>query len=285
MTQDATPVLTPDGSSRRIVSLVPSLTETVAEAGLKADIVGITGFCSHPKGLHKTAQIVGGTKDPDLEAIAALRPSHILVNDEENKPEHIAWLKERFDLLSTFPKSIAEVPTMLAAMAEFLAAGGSAGQTFEAWQRQLTADLAKLSSAGASGRTNAGASGQPRKVLYFIWREPYMVAGHDTYISRSIALAGLSNLLPAANTDRYPTISEEQIAALAAEPGAELWLSSEPYPFRRRDIDRLRPLVGEAIPIRKVDGRLHSWYGYSSLALAAALQALQVLQKPAKNAR
>lgn len=253
-------------SPRRIVSLVPSLTETVAEAGMTDEIVGITSFCSHPKGLHKTAAVIGGTKDPKLEEIAALNPSHILVNDEENKPEHIAWLKERFNLLTTFPKSLTDVPAMLESMATFLAASDKERQLLSTWQDQIAADLKALAGAETSAQ---------RQFLYFIWREPYMVAGHDSYISRSIELAGLKNLLPAANTERYPAITEDELAGWAGEHGAELWLSSEPYPFRRRDIDRLRPLVGDDIPIRQVDGRLHSWYGYSSLALAKALIGLR----------
>lgn len=261
-------------TERRIVSLVPSLTETVAEAGMTAEITGITSFCSHPKGLHKTAQVIGGTKDPDLEAIAALNPSHILVNDEENKPTHIAWLKERFAVLSTFPTSLGDVPGMLGAMADFLGAGLATGQgeIIAGWQQQLTADLAAL----AEGEPATGA------FLYFIWREPYMVAGHDTYISRSIELAGLRNLLPASDSNRYPTIEEPQIQAWSQQAGAELWLSSEPYPFRRRDAERLKPLVGEGIPIRQVDGRLHSWYGATSLPLAKELLSWQA---SAKNAQ
>lgn len=255
-------------STRRIVSLVPSLTETIAEAGMVAELVGITSFCSQPKGLHKTAKVIGGTKDPKLEEIAALKPSHILVNDEENKPEHIAWLKQRFNLLTTFPKSLTDVPQMLERMAIFLAPDKEPRPIFSAWQDQLAADLLNLGQTKAQG-------GAERKFLYFIWREPYMVAGHDSYISRSIELAGLTNLLPASHTERYPALSEDQLAGWAREDSAELWLSSEPYPFRRRDIDRLRPLVGENIPIRQVDGRLHSWYGYSSLALAKALMALR----------
>lgn len=252
-----------------IVSLVPSLTETVGETALRDSLSGVTQFCTHPKGLHRKATLVGGTKDPNLEAIAALKPSHVLVNDEENKPEHIEWLQQRFPTLVTSPTSLTDVPAMLTDMADFLSCTGQSLAQLQHWQEQLSLKLRDLEQLKARQDDKA----QSRSFLYFIWREPYMVAGPGSYISNSIELAGLRNhhrgLEP-----RYPELAEAELAKLRKNSSVELWLSSEPYPFRNRDIERLRPIVGDEITIRKVDGRLHSWYGYSSLALITTLLAM-----------
>lgn len=256
-------------AKRAIVSLVPSLTETVGETALRDSLNGVTQFCSHPKGLHRTAAVIGGTKDPDLEAIAALKPSHVLVNDEENKPEHIEWLARRFPTLVTSPTSLTDVPAMLADMAHFLASQDQqAPPQLLQWREQLSRQLEQLEQLKA--RQEEAAEAQRRSFLYFIWREPYMVAGPGSYISSSIELAGLRNH-HRGREPRYPELAEAELAKLRNNSSVELWLSSEPYPFRNRDIERLRPIVGDDITIRKVDGRLHSWYGYSSLQLITTL--------------
>jgi ABC-type Fe3+-hydroxamate transport system substrate-binding protein len=236
----------------RIVSLVPSLTETLCELGLRDELVGCTKFCVEPPGLQRTAALVGGTKDPDLDAIFALAPTHVLVNDEENKPEHIAALAARVPTLTTFPKDPREVPAMLREMGRFLG---------RCW-----AEPAK--------RIEALAAAVPRfpakkTFLYYIWREPYMVAARDTYISAMLELAGLENAVPAGGT-RYPELTVE--AARALKPDL-LLLSSEPYPFRKRDVERLRGEWPDAPEILKADGQLFSWYGTRAEPALAALAA------------
>lgn len=231
--------------SLRIVSLVPSLTHAVATVGLKDAIVGCTPFCIAPPGLHKTATMVGGTKNPELETIASLNPTHVIVNDEENKPEHISWLKERFPTLETFPKSPGDVPDMLTKMGQFL------GDTylFESWSQNIRVEWNAL----------IARPKRQRSYIYLIWREPYMVTGSDTYISSFLLALGLVNACPVA--ERYPTLT---VGAMVTADPDMLFFSSEPYPFRYRDMARLSgewPAKVDVPECIKIDGQLCSWYG------------------------
>ncbi len=224
----------------RIVSLVPSLTETVCELGLRRELVGCTPFCVRPPGLQRTAALVGGTKDPDLAKVARLAPTHILVNEEENKPEHIAALHQLAPTLCTFPKDPREVPAMLRELGRFLG----------------------LDAEGAAAAVERLAGAMPvfatrKRFLYYIWREPYMVAARDTYISAMLELAGLENAMPA-GVIRYPELTVAQARGLRPD---FVLLSTEPYPFRSRDVERLKREWPDAPEILKADGQLFSWYG------------------------
>lgn len=233
----------------RIVSLVPSLTETVCELGLRAQVVGCTSFCVRPPGLQRQATLVGGTKDPDLEAIFALSPTHVLVNDEENKPEHIEALRQRVPTLSTFPKTPLDVPGMLREIGTFLDCDA------EGFARRVERGIAAVKHATVT-----------KKFLYYIWREPYMVAAPDTYISAMMGLAGWVNAVPPGSV-RYPVLTVDEARGLNPEL---ILLSSEPYPFRRRDAERLKGEWPDAPEMVKADGQLFSWYG--TLAVEALEQ-------------
>lgn len=223
----------------RIVSLVPSLSETLVDLGLRSALVGCTQFCVEPKDLHRTAQVVGGTKDFDLDKIRALKPTHIMANQEENPKELILILKEEFPLLLTFPKSPFDVPLMLRDMGSFLSL------SFDKTVSELTDELRTFVPLKTA-----------KTFLYFIWRDPYMVVGQDTYISRFLETFGYQNVYR--GDVRYPALSEAEIVDLRPEV---IFFSTEPYPFRRRDADRLRDAWSECPEILKIDGRLMSWYG------------------------
>ena len=200
--------------------------------------------------------MIGGTKDPDLGAIAALRPTHVIVNEEENKPEHIAHLSARFSVLNTFPKDPGDVPMLLRSLAAFLgveAVGASSA---------LAADAAL-----AECREGPRLIAIDRRCLYLIWRNPYMVAASNTYIDGMLKLAGLANAA-AGRGERYPSLSVDEMRALAPDL---LLLSSEPYPFRMRDAERLKGEWPDAPPMLKADGQLFSWYGTMA---AGALRAV-----------
>lgn len=235
-------------NAMRIVSLVPSLTHMVCDLGLKDRIVGATTFCVEPPGLAKTVTLIGGTKDPDLDKIAALKPTHILVNEEENKPEHIAACERLAPTFVTFPKRPDEVPRLIREAGAWLEAAVAG----EEWAAKAEATLTAMD---AAVRRRAQAEA-PLRALYLIWREPYMVASRDTYISGMMTMLGLDNVAP--STPRYPTMTEEQMRGVRPDV---LLLSSEPYPFRNRDADRIRAAWPDAPRIEKIDGRLMSWYG------------------------
>jgi ABC-type Fe3+-hydroxamate transport system substrate-binding protein len=230
----------------RLVSLVPSLTETIALGGFREALVGITSFCVEPRGLHRIAAPVGGTKDPDLEKIRHLRPTHIFVNLEENKPEHIDECRTIAPTLATFPKGPRDVPAMLEAMDDFLGV-----TNFESLRWKVSSQLVALD--GLAPATSSS-------YLYYIWKNPYMVIGRDTYISRMLELAGMKNCLE--GDERYPVLPVGQAAALSPD---QILLSSEPYPFRKRDAAALMREWPSCSKILRVDGKLMSWYGTTTV--------------------
>lgn len=223
----------------RIISLVPSLSETLVDLGLRSSLVGCTQFCVEPKDLHRTAQVIGGTKDFSLEKIRALNPTHILANQEENPKELVLELQKEFPLLLTFPKSPFDVPSMLIDIGQFLSLSFA----------EPAADLENVMRQEPKPQVG-------ETFLYFIWREPYMVVGRDTYISRFLETFGYRNAYE--GDQRYPALSEAEIALLRPQT---VLFSTEPYPFRKRDAKRLREAWPDCPEIFKIDGRLMSWYG------------------------
>lgn len=242
----------------KIVSLVPSLTKTICDLGLRDQIAGITNFCVDPPDLYRQAQRVGGTKDPNLDLLTQIAPTHVLVNEEENRAADLDYIKSRFNTLVTFPKSPEDVPELLNSMGRFL------GKTYEAQRLavrvQESMDAAKLN---CTLSQNLG-----RNFVYLIWRDPWMVAGRDTYISRFLELLGFHNVVDLPT--RYPIIDHKN---LSRESVDIVFLSSEPWPFRRRDADYLRKALGHACPkLYWIDGKALSWYGTTTLE---ALQAIK----------
>jgi len=222
----------------------------VADFGLREQIVGCTSFCVEPKGLARTARLVGGTKDPDLQAIRDLAPTHILVNEEENKPEHVRACTEIAETLVTFPRSPFDLPALLEEAGRFLDRSGVA--------RRFASEAAQVLQAVkvAVHRRQAAGGAAKRRFLYYIWREPYMVAAEDTYISAMLELAGLENAAPKGT--RYPELPIS-VARLAS---ADLVLfSTEPYPFRKRDVERFQGEWPDVPEVLRADGQLFSWYG------------------------
>lgn len=238
----------------RIISLVPSLSETIVTVGMRDELLGCTQFCVEPADLHRTAKVVGGTKDFDLDQIRALRPTHIFANQEENPRELIEVLRNEFPLLLTFPKSPYDVPGMLRDMDRFL----DSKDRFEALAQSLESHFRSLIGMPT-----------PKKFLYFIWREPYMLVGRDTYISRFLECFGWINAYD--GDERYPQITVDQMKAMKLDI---CLFSTEPYPFRRRDARRLRAEWSESPEILKIDGRLLSWYGTASVEAWEMLQAV-----------
>lgn len=246
----------------RIVSLVPSLTHMLCELGFESQIVGCTAFCVDPASVSRSAVIVGGTKDPDMTLIECLSPTHILVNDEENRRVDIECCQNLAATLLTFPKTVADVPAMLRSVGAFLGAFSQANRVAENIEREIFC----LSAATREGLETG--KWRKRRFLYYIWRSPYMVAGHDTYISSLLELLGFVNVAP--RDARYPELPVEA----AIELGADLLLlASEPYPFRRRDGKRLRLEWPTSPEMVKIDGKILSWYGTLTLNALHQLKA------------
>lgn len=232
----------------RIVSLVPSITELVCELGLSAALVGRTGFCIHPRASVRGIPKVGGTKDVDLKRIRELAPTHVIVNIDENQ-------KPTVDALAAFVPHI--IVTHPLAPLDNLALYRLLGGIFARLER---AEELCVEYGHAYDAAVAACAALPRQsVLYLIWRKPWMTVSRETYISRTLALAGWDTL-PAEAPRRYPAL--ELDAALFANVDHVL-LSSEPYRFRERDIGVVQKLLppGAHCSVRLIDGEMTSWYG------------------------
>lgn len=230
----------------RIVSLVPSITELVCALGLTQHLVGRTGFCIHPKAELRAVPKVGGTKDVDLNKVHELKPTHVIVNIDENTKEMAAALSAFVPhLIVTHPLGpLDNVPL-------YRLLGGI-------FRREAEAErLAALFEATYTRVSSAGRDPERRSVLYLIWKKPWMTVSRDTYISRTLALFGLDTV-PANSTVRYPELELEA----AAKDAQLVLLSTEPYRFGAKDVATLRAIPGfDNKVIELVDGEMTSWYG------------------------
>ena len=231
---------------QRIVSLVPSTTESVCELEFADRIVGCTRYCTEPAVALTGTKRVGGTKNPDLEAIAALDPDLVLVNAEENRVEDIAWLRERFEVLEQTPRTVVTAVAHLRALAERLGALDTVQPTLLRIEAQLAA--------AAVERLDR----RFLRVFYAIWRKPWMSVGADTFVHDVLRFVGAINVcadLPA----RYPEVAAEFVREM--RPDIVL-LPSEPWEFdaaQRQALER-EGLFGTA-RILLCDGRDFCWHG------------------------
>lgn len=234
----------------RIVSLVPSLTELVCELGLAGSLVGRTGFCIHPAAVVRGVPKVGGTKSVNLEKIRALAPTHVILNKEEN-------LRETAEALASFVPNL--VVTHPLAPEDNLALYRQFGTAFGK-EREAEALCARFASSLQAARKWKYPE---RKVLYLIWKDPWMTVSRDTYISRTLAVFGMQTL-PAGAGERYP-----KLAGLRLDGIDFVLLSSEPYRFGEEHLVEVSQLAGK--PAFLVDGEMTSWYGPRAIAGLAYL--------------
>lgn len=223
-------------SPKRIISLVPSQTEYLFDLGLESSIIGITKFCIHPKELCKKVQKIGGTKTLNLELIISLNPDLIIANKEENTKEEIEFLK------SKFPVYISDIFNLSDSFKMMEDIGLITHKTEKAEEI-----INKIK----NGFNELNASLINKKVIYLIWKKPYMAAGKNTFINHIISLAGFENIIDG----RYPELKIEEIQKANADI---IFLSSEPYPFKDKHIEELQAFASKVI---LVDGELFSWYG------------------------
>lgn len=238
---------------QRIVSLVPSQTELLVDLGLDEELVGITRFCIHPAGRVAQKPHVGGTKNVQIERVRALQPTLIIANKEENTRIDVEALQ------AIAPVHVTDVVTLPDAYAMIREVGQLVGRGHEADQLATRIEQALDSLSG-----NVPSRKRPR-VMYLIWRKPWMVAAADTFIDAMLTQAGFGNAF--ASQTRYPVVSAEELAA--AQPDW-VFLSSEPYPFKDKHIAELQAICPTA-RIRLVDGELFSWYGSRLLQSATYL--------------
>lgn len=232
----------------RIISLCPSITETLIHFGLENELVGRTRFCIHPAEKLKNVERVGGTKEVHFERITDLQPDLIICEKEENTPEMVAELEKNYCVVVEDVVDLESGLRMIQNLG-FCTAKEQAAANLAA---EIRAAFARLHRVQRVART-----------LYFIWKSPWMVVGENTFIHSVLGRIGLENI-GAQLEGRYPDIEEAAIPQL--QPDLIL-LSSEPYPFKADHIAYLKKLVPNA-HIQLVDGEMFTWYG-SRMLLAA----------------
>lgn len=240
----------------RIASLVPSLTELVSALGLGPQLVARTGFCIHPAESVRSVPKVGGTKDVNLAKLKSLRPTHVLVNVDENRRETVdairAWpLEAAPQIVVTHPlgpeDNLALVAQLAACFGHVAGVGDRAAALIAALQDEL-------------GQTRAE-DWPEQRVLYLIWRDPWMTVARDTYLSRMLSRVNLHTLPTVLGGEtgaaRYPVVMGTEPWLAQAQ---QVLLSSEPYAFGEQHFDAARRLCPNA-HVRLVDGEMLSWFG------------------------
>ncbi|HEX4107443.1 MAG TPA: helical backbone metal receptor [Solirubrobacteraceae bacterium] len=232
----------PAQDQARIVCLVPSITELLCDLGVAEQLVGRTGFCIHPREVTRAIPKVGGTKDVKLDRIRELAPTHAVLNVEENRRETAEALAEFVPhLIVTHPHGPRDNPPLYRLL------GGIFG-------REEAAE--GLCAAFEQAYADAASPTRPRqRVLYLIWRDPWMSVAPDTYISRTLAAVNW-HTEPADAQDPYPEVRLEAFAGRVDR----VLLSSEPYHFRERHFAEVSAAVPGA-EVSLIDGEMTSWYG------------------------
>ena len=222
----------------KIISLVPSITEALFDFGLSEnEIIGRTKFCIHPENLVQKIEIIGGTKNLNLDKIKALNPDLIIANKEENVKEQIEELQKDFKVLVTNISNLEDNYYLLKTLGNLL----GKQEIAQKFNLKIYEILAKFSDL------------EKKKCAYLIWKNPYMTVGFDTFIHDILDKIGFQNIFK--NQKRYPEVSVEDLKA-----ADYIFLSSEPFPFQQKHIDELQKELPDA-KIFLVDGEAFSWYG------------------------
>lgn len=238
---------------RRIISLVPSQTELLYDLGLKDEVIGITKFCVHPHEWFRNKQRIGGTKNVNMDLVRSLQPDLIIANKEENTQAQVE------ELAALFPTWVSNIQTIDDGLQMIRDVGALVGKSERA--QLLTTDI-------TNGFNNLKKAAVPQRVAYFIWRNPWMCAGGDTFINNMIEHMGWTNVL--SGKMRYPEIALQELADKQVN---KILLSSEPYPFKDAHIAEIKAVLPDA-EVLLVDGEMFSWYGSRMLEATAYLRKL-----------
>lgn len=225
---------------KKIISLVPSQTELLFDLGLDEAVAGITKFCIHPAEWRKRKTIVGGTKQLHLEKIKVLNPDLVIANKEENTKEQIDLLSKDFPVWVTDVTKLDEALMMINNIGVLTKSQTVAANIINQIQKSFS-QIQPL-----KNKSNT---------CYFIWQEPYMTVGRDTFIHDMMKRCGFNNIF--ADQNRYPVVTIEDLKERHCEL---LLLSSEPFPFKQQHLERLQQQL-PSVKFLLVDGAFFSWYG------------------------
>ena len=237
-------ILTFDKTPKRIICLVPSLTELLVDLGLEDSIIGVTKFCVHPHHLKETKTIVGGTKSIHIDKIKALQPDIILCNKEENTKEIVENCEK---IAPTHVSDIFTIDDNLELIKQY-------GMLFSL-ENKASEIILKINSE-LDIFNEFIKNKEVKKVVYFIWKTPWMAAGNTTFINHLLALNKFANIYQ--HKERYPEIDLDEMK-LQSELDF-IFLSSEPYPFKKEHLAEVENYTKNAKAVL-VDGEMFSWYG------------------------
>jgi iron complex transport system substrate-binding protein len=243
----------------RVVSLCPSITETLVAIGGLQRLAGVTRYCTRPSGMLWGLPRVGGTKSPDIGRILDLKPDLVFANAEENRREDVQALRDAgIEVDVTLPKKVSEVPETIRRWGRLL------GTLEEA--EPLAARIEEAVAAVSGERGNGSF-----RYAYWIWKDPWMTVSGDTYVADLLSLAGGENAY-AEERVRYPTTTPAE--ALARGARVQIF-ASEPYPFDEEKHGELTArLFGSASRRVFVDGDDYCWHGVRTLEGLKAIQDL-----------
>ncbi len=230
---------------KKIISLVPSQSELLWDLDLKSELVGITKFCVHPKEMFQSVKRIGGTKTIKVDEIKKLNPDLIIANKEENQQEQIE------ELCKLFPVYISDIYNVQDALQMIEQVGLITDRKNQS--QEISNSIKEKFSQFKILNSNVEIK---TKVAYLIWKDPYMAAGSNTFITNMLHDCGFVNVF-ANHANRYPEISIEE---LNAQNPDYVFLSSEPYPFKEKHILELQTHLPKT-KIILVDGEMFSWYG------------------------
>ncbi|GIU70031.1 MAG: iron ABC transporter [Candidatus Woesearchaeota archaeon] len=228
---------------KKIISVVPSQTELLFDLGLNDEVIGITKFCIHPEKWFREKERIGGTKKLNIEKIKALNPDLIIANKEENIKEDIEELQKYFPVWISDIYSLDDALNMIEAIGKITDASPKAKEIINLIKQEFS----RFEKSIVEQKT--------LKTAYFIWYNPIMAAGNNTFIHSMLELCKFDNVFK--NMERYPEITEEQLKI--ANPELIL-LSSEPFPFKEKHVAYFKSICPNAI-VKLVDGEMFSWYG------------------------
>jgi ABC-type Fe3+-hydroxamate transport system substrate-binding protein len=249
--------------AQRIVSLVPSITETLFAFGAGQRVAGITDYCIRPAEGTAGKLRVGGAKNIRVEEIISLRPDLVIANAEENQKHQIEELeKAGIPVFVTFPRTVAGCLKMMRDVAILTGTEPAAEPAVSSIEAERFLQRS---------RPRASAC----RVLCPIWKSPYMSINRDTFVDSMIRESGGENIF-ADDAERYPKFVLEDVARLQPDV---IILPTEPYHFTESDIEDFEK-IGANVPavrngrIHIVEGELLSWYGPR---VARALRELSAL--------
>ena len=223
---------------QRIISLVPSQTELLFDLNLADRVVGITKFCVHPPNWFLSKTKVGGTKKFNFDIIHSLHPDLIIGSKEENYEKGINELALKYPVWASDIISWEDALSMIKDIGNLV----DENEKAELLLDRIKNKFEKVNPVPV------------KRVLYLIWRNPWMAAGKNTFINTMLSKIGLVNCL---EVERYPELSVDDMRKLSPEV---ILLSSEPFPFQRKHIEELQSLLPDT-KIILVDGEMFSWYG------------------------